>query len=1051
MKKAIFPLSVTIDSDHLGIRPVTRRLMLPLGLLYLVFSLGIGVLVFHEHEHLLYDNFKAKISQVEDLKERLIETQAMSLGMAIKPMINHPETIEALRRGDSTKLMMLWRDTYLKMNRDNGLSHFYFLDKNRVCFLRIHNPAKKGDRIDRFTAQEAEWNRKPSYGIEIGPLGTLTLRYIEPVIVNNELIGYIELGKEIEDILEQLHSDKETEVALFMKKEYLTQKSWEHGMKMLGRDSDWSRMKRYAMIYTSMGSFPQDILRGMDRKMYEGIDVAKLETSFGGESFRFAPIPFQDVSGRNVGEMVILSNVTYEKEEFLNTSIMGAMGLILLSGFVIGVIYFLLRRSDEKIRTQRLKLDENRLRYEQIARHSRTMAWEVDATGKYTYISSAVLEVLGYESEEVIGLYFYDLHPSKGRETFKASALEAFELKKPFVNLKNRVLTKEGKTIWVLTNAMPILDASGRLLGYRGSDTDIDEWQRSEEAIIASKNLMESIIETIPMAIFWKNSLLEYQGCNTRFAVDSGKEHPEQIIGKNDYDLYGKEEADRIRSEERELIRSQNGILYREEPIVLASGKTIWSALFKVVLRNKGGEIDGVLGIYQDITERKSAETQINTLAFYDPLTSLPNRTLLIDRLRQSMAASDRSGQYGGLLLIDLDNFKILNDTVGHEVGDRLLMETASRLKECLREEDTLSRIGGDEFMVMIWHLGTDSQSAALACEAVAEKILATLNVPYSDYDGAAYRSSASIGITLYHGDGESAENLFKQAELAMYRSKETGRNSLSFFDPQMESSLKARTDLEDSIRKGIENGEFLLYYQPQVNGQGKAEGVEALVRWNHPQRGMISPAEFIPIAEASGLILPLGREILIQACRQLKAWESNPLFSELSMAVNVSVRQFAQSQFAQEIRSILKESGANPALLKIEVTESMFAENIDEITAKMEELRALGIRFSIDDYGTGYSSLGYLKRLPLDQLKIDQGFVRDIFVDKNDETICRSTIALAKSMKLSVIAEGVETQEQFSLLLKLGCDAFQGYWFGRPMNAKGFEEWQQDHNEEIS
>jgi diguanylate cyclase (GGDEF)-like protein/PAS domain S-box-containing protein len=449
--------------------------------------------------------------------------------------------------------------------------------------------------------------------------------------------------------------------------------------------------------------------------------------------------------------------------------------------------------------------------------------------------------------------------------------------------------------------------------------------------------------------------------------------------------------------------------------------------------------------VFYDITERKEAEEQINTLAFFDQLTGLANRTLLIDRLRQAMAASSRSQQWGAVLFIDLDNFKILNDTLGHEVGDQLLKQIALRLRPCVREDDTVARFGGDEFVVMLNGLGENPDDAAARAEAIAEKVLAVLGQPYQ-LDKVAHRSTASIGISLFLGHATCTEDLLKQADLAMYRAKDAGRNILRFYDPNMEAALVWRTALDAHLRSALTESQFHLHYQPQMSNDGRILGAEALLRWQHPERGSVSPAEFIPAAEESGLIIPLGHWVLETACTQLASWAARPELAQLVLAVNVSARQFHEKNFVDSVLEIIARTGTNPRRLKLELTESLLVSNVEETIQKMFTLKGSGIRFALDDFGTGYSSLSYLKRLPLDQLKIDQSFVRDILVDPNDAAIANTIVALGNSLGLGVIAEGVETEAQREFLVGCGCHAYQGYLFSRPLPADAFTQFAAAH-----
>jgi diguanylate cyclase (GGDEF)-like protein/PAS domain S-box-containing protein len=447
------------------------------------------------------------------------------------------------------------------------------------------------------------------------------------------------------------------------------------------------------------------------------------------------------------------------------------------------------------------------------------------------------------------------------------------------------------------------------------------------------------------------------------------------------------------------------------------------------------------VGAMQDITERKAAAGEIEHLAFYDPLTGLPNRRLLLDRLKQAMTSSTRSERYGALLFLDLDNFKTLNDTLGHDIGDLLLQQVAERLITCVREGDTVARLGGDEFVLMLEGLSENTQEAATQTEIVGGKILTTLNERYQ-LGGHAYHSSPSIGATLFTGHQGTIDDLLKRADLAMYQAKAAGRNTLRFFDPEMQAAVSTRAALETDLREAVLKEQFVLHYQAQVDGDGSLTGVEVLVRWQHPKRGIVSPADFIPFAEETGLILPLGHWVLQTACAQLAKWATRPEMAHLTVAVNISARQFGLPNFVEEVLAILDHHGANPERLKLELTESLLVNDVEGVIVKMTALKEKGVCFSLDDFGTGYSSLSYLKRLPLNQLKIDQGFVRDILNDPNDAAIAKMVVALAESMGLAVIAEGVEIEEQRISLARLGCHAYQGYLFSRPLPLDEFEAY---------
>lgn len=452
------------------------------------------------------------------------------------------------------------------------------------------------------------------------------------------------------------------------------------------------------------------------------------------------------------------------------------------------------------------------------------------------------------------------------------------------------------------------------------------------------------------------------------------------------------------------------------------------------------GRIAGALLSFRDaIVKRKQAEAEAFQLSFYDPLTKLPNRRLLIERLKHSMLVGSRTLQHGALLYFDLDHFKTINDTRGHNVGDLLLIEVANRVERTLRNGDTIARIGGDEFIVVLESLSVKSLDAANEAELLAETIRLALNESYqiADY---RYFSTPSIGVVLFKGTNTPIDDLLKHADTAMYGAKKKGRNTINFYDPDVQKTIEQRAYLESELREAIELGQFEVYYQVQVNEQLKPEGVEALLRWKHPVHGQVAPAEFIPLAEETGLILPLGLWGLQTACQQLSRWQ-NSVLASLTISVNVSAKQFKETGFVEQVEQVLRQSNVHPNQLKLELTESVVLDNIEETIHKMRHLRGLGVHFSLDDFGTGYSSLQYLKQLPIDQIKIDQSFVRDIVDDADDASIVQTIIAMSKALGLQVIAEGVETSEQQALLLQQGCKLYQGYLFGKPIPVVQLEE----------
>lgn len=668
----------------------------------------------------------------------------------------------------------------------------------------------------------------------------------------------------------------------------------------------------------------------------------------------------------------------------------------------------------------------------------------VDIAGNCTFANAAFLKSIGYDdASQIIGRNTHQLihhshadgtpYPAEDCPCYKASR------NNQKIHVDNEVFwRRDGSSFPVEYWSYPII-SDGKLEGAVVTCFDITQRRRAEQALQSSEARLQTLIQTIPDLVWMKDVDGVFLSCNPMLARYFGAD-PADVVGRTDYDFVDRALADSFREHDRRAILAGKPCINEEWLPCAADGSRTLMETIKAPTYNAEGKLIGVMGIARDITERKATEDQIRTLAFFDALTQLPNRRLLTDRLQHAIITSARSGHEGALLFLDLDNFKTLNDTLGHDKGDRLLQLVAQRLCGSIREGDTAARFGGDEFVVMLENLNEDRMAAAAQAEAIGEKILQVLNQPY-DLAGHVYHSTPSIGITMFSDAAGSVDELMKRADMAMYHAKASGRNGLRFFDPQMQALINTRISVEHDLREGLKQRHFVLFYQAQVEDGGHISGAEVLVHWQHPQRGLLSPAEFIPVAEESGLILPLGNWVLRAACEQLAMWSAMPKLAHLSVAVNVSALQLRQPGFVAHVLEELARSGANPHKLKLELTETLLLDDIEGIIAKMLELKARGVGFSLDDFGTGYSSLTYLKRLPLDQLKIDQSFVRDVLQDSHDAAFARTIIALAQWLGLAVIAEGVETPEQQHFLASQGCFIYQGYLYGRPLPAHEFEQ----------
>ena len=712
-----------------------------------------------------------------------------------------------------------------------------------------------------------------------------------------------------------------------------------------------------------------------------------------------------------------------------------AMGIadILYLGFIIISLRHINRSLTENIvlhleaatREEKMRISEEH--YRLLLNHSPIGIFHYDTNLVITYCNERIADILQNPVGNIVGSNIKALNNQAILQTSK-NALEG-----EMIHYEGQYLDTLSNTgIWLDMTYAPSRDGTGKIVGGIASVRDITKRKHAEEELRISEIAFESqsgMIVTAANAVIVRvnRAFTTLTGYSTQEVL--GQTPRLLSSGRHDKAFFQAmwSSLEETRYWQGEIWnRRKNGTIVAE-----------WLTISAVTAPD--GSITHYVGTFSDITKNKDALAEIHRLAYYDPLTRLPNRRLLQDRLSQELAAANRNGLHGAILFMDLDNFKILNDTRGHDAGDKLLIEVAQRLRAIVRENDVVGRLGGDEFVLLLGDLSPNTEMAAILTKQVGEKVLETLARPYY-FDDYEFHCTASIGIRLYR-EQESAEELLRHADLAMYHAKTAGRNALCFFDPTMQAMVNARADMEKDLRRALEKNQFKLYFQSQVHSNGQITGAEALLRWQHPERGLVSPLEFIPLAEKTGLILPIGQWVLEAACTQLKAWENTPHTRHLQLAVNVSARQFRHTDFVTQVQQALSSKEVNPELLKLELTESLVLDNISDTIIKMHALREIGVRFSLDDFGTGYSSFSYLTQLPLDQLKIDRSFVRNIGVKSTDAIIVQTIIGMANSLGIEVIAEGVETAAQYAFLEQHGCPACQGYLFSKPVPITEFKK----------
>lgn len=697
------------------------------------------------------------------------------------------------------------------------------------------------------------------------------------------------------------------------------------------------------------------------------------------------------------------------------------LGLLLVC--VLLIVHAVAQRFEIKNRVAQLNLSEKRIAI--ILDNSGALVFIKDAQLNYRYVNQVMAELLGQSPQTIAGqddFAFFDMDTAKLLRADDRAVLygkERVQVEQVFST------SAQAEPQTYLAVKVPLFNSAGVVTSIYTYATNITEARRADEAQRLAATIFES--QEGMLVACAKRRILRVNQALVRI---TGFEENE-LVGRSLGTLQSGEHDDAFFEQLWAQVADAGhwaGEMWLQRK--QSNGYPAWVNITAV--KGDGGAITHYVSTQTDISDRKAAEEEIHTLAYFDSLTGLANRRLMADRLQRSLDRPARHTRCGALMVVDLDNFKDLNDTLGHDVGDDLLRQAAARLEQCVQRSDTVARLGGDEFVLLIDDLHCEEAQGAAEAELVARKVLSKIDKPF-DLGDWKHHVSCSIGIALYPDGNAGVDDLLKRADLAMYQAKALGRNTFSFFDPHAQQAVAKRTRIEAELRRALEDNQLVLYYQAQVQAGGELVGAEALLRWQHPISGLLGPNEFIGTAETAGLIVPMGTWVLRQAMLQLKRWSIAPQTAGLSIAVNVSMRQFRLSSFVDDLLELLLVTGANPARLKLELTESLLLENSDLAVAHMTRLKSMGVQFALDDFGTGYSSLAYLKRLPLDQLKIDKSFVHEAPTNANDAAIVRTIINLAQSLELNVIAEGVETEEQRALLERYGCTTWQGYLFSRP------------------
>lgn len=1000
----------------------------------------------HSEESEIKERYlKKQITTQEIAWQASLKIHKTSIESYLESILNTPYVIDTLQDALSAeledsareRLYQLLQPKYQKLIK-NGIEVLHFHTPNNHSFLRFHQPQKYGDNLTnlRFSVVKTNKTLMPAHGFETGRVIS-GFRHVFPIIHQSKHLGSVEISQDFEPLrfeIDQL--DAQREYSLIQKAEAIHHKSFSEFSSLFTPSlysSEWlvqgntHILKAPETTLSKTGRLVAELVK-QDSKINTQLQMGKSFSKIYLLQNKHYAVTFtaiHDVQGKNSAYLVSTTtalDIDANQQQFLIYKLSSTLLLLFLA--------LAIRRIIHSKHTQA----ETRHYLESVSNAMTEGLYATDIQGNITQINNAALNLLGYSKEQLINQNAHLIFHLSQDDT---------DIKCPLESATAGHSSYEGELIFV--------HASGEQLIVQVSSQPLRFHNKISGSVVAFHDItrQKSYEQTIKLAATTfetQNAIMitDNQGIilrvNQSFTRLTGYQ-AEEVIGKTPSILSsGKQSASFYQKMWEEL---QSKYFWQDEIWNKRKDGSLYVEWLTItaVLDNKKN-ITQYVANFSDVTERHHAQAEIEKLAFYDPLTNLPNRRLLWDRLEQALQKTKRSQQYGVVFFIDLDKFKILNDSKGHQIGDLLLMQVSQLLKSNVRQSDTVARIGGDEFIILMEDLGAESLAVSEHAEQVALNIIKEFAKEF-DLDGYQHHCSPSIGIELFNSESKDADEVLMHADVAMYQAKQHGRNTVRFFSNEMQEQIDNITSMQADLRKALAENEFELFYQPQVNENSKITSCEALIRWNHPQKGLIPPTEFISLAEESGLIVPLGEFVIEQACRQLVSWQNNPELSSIQIAVNVSAKQFANHLFVKHVLQTIELHNINPNLLKIELTESLVIENIDQTIDTMNRLRQVGIEFAFDDFGTGYSSLSVIKHLPLSQIKIDQSFIRDLGKGVNDgnESIVKTIIAMANTLNLEVIAEGVETIQQQQVLYQSGCNLYQGYLFSKPLPIADFED----------
>jgi len=1004
-------------------------ILLPMALASVLVLAAFVVGLYHEEQEHLTEDLARSIQAVEGYYHQALEERAHKLGAALEVIATDAVLRSALEARDRDALLADAMPLFKQLKIRHNITHFYFHDAQRVNILRVHQPSRYGDTIERFTALAAEGRKTLSHGVELGPLGTFTLRAVMPLWQDDRLLGYIELGEEVDQIVKDMERVFNIDLVVAIDKQYLSHTEMELGMTMLGRKLHWESFSNMVVVSQTLATLPNDLSAVLSHLRLGGVLSSEdIEVIQGETNYRGRVLALQDAGQRTVGAIVVLRNMTARIQSTLDTVAMVSSGALVLGVFLFLLFYFILGRTERQLQSLLTGLRGSQLHLTNAQHMAHLGNWEWDLKNNGLNFSAVAAQILGLKELDCSATFeaMLDLIHPEDSDDFKCF-IDKVRSGGDTYELVHRIIRPDGSERVVRHHAELVSDMSGNAESINATIHDITALQQAEIRSARMGHILEHSWNEIYIFDAQTFHFIEVSegACQN---LGYSKEEMRQLtvldlkpqLTRDQFEaLIGPlRKGDKQQVSFEAVHRRKNGSQYPVE-VRLQISMAEKSPLF--------------IAIIQDISERKAYIKELEHKALHDTLTGLPNRSLMQDRLEHALTIAHREASSLAVLTIDVVRLREINNLLGNHNGDLVLTEVARRMRNGLRESDTVGRLAGDVFAIVLPAVNIEQVHLAV------EKIQKLFERPVV-VDDTQLELEAAIGIALYPDHGDTPEILMQHADIAMQVAKNE-TSGFSLYNTHDDPFSVQRLRLHGELRQAINNKDLAVYYQPKIDVKtGRIVSVEALSRWPHPKEGMIAPDNFIPMIEQSGMIRPFTLRVLEQAIIQSRLWSEAGI--NLTVAVNLSTRNLLDPSLADSIEHLLQTHEVDSDRLTLEITESAVMSRPEYAVKMLTRLHAMGLKLSIDDFGTGYSSLSYLKKLPVSELKIDYSFVSGLNSNESDEVIVRSTIDLAHNLGLRVVAEGVEDKEVLNTLAVMGCDIGQGYYFSRPLPVDELSTW---------